>query len=459
MKTRTELIEQISAASLAGTLGFFVGAGFSKSLTRGTAPGWGQLLQSVASDLGLADPLASPQDIVGTSFPRIATQMATALESTLPPPFSADPILRRDEAIRRLKLQVCRKASLVADPTVLTQARSLFDALEPAWLVTTNYDFLAEDCLRHPETLLPDQVLRSRRGTTPVFHIHGHIVNPTSIVITEDDYAQALHLSDYRRARLGMLFAESTTLMIGYGLGDVNVQTALHHTRAFRDISDELRPADLGHLVFVHRTPTPQSEPRRGAWGETIVDTHEILDFLQELVAARSPIAAYWEQVKQFIAAHLGQPQASLAFVNDQVWRNGFINSVRSIPAALGAGDVVRFVQGALSGVSQQATTAGGWTHYKTWLAVVLDIMELWPLGTMPPQLFEYIASELRMLSPLIDPQNRGFIIGYAQEATNLWHIRSKAIFSARPELLRALRTHAERESAYALEAILPSLS
>jgi hypothetical protein len=457
IETRAALIRQLASASLTGTLGLFIGAGYSKALTAGRAPSWGQLLQSLAADLGLADPLANPADIVGSSFPMVATQLATALEGTLPSAFQSDPILRRNEAVRRLKMEVSRKASLIADPAALGRAKSLLQALEPAWIVTTNYDFLAEESLAHPETLLPDQILRTRRGTVPVFHIHGHVLNPSSIVITEEDYVQALNPSGYRHVRLGVLFAESTTLMVGYRLGDINVQTALHYARVYRNPSAELHPADIGDVVFFNRTPSPQEAPRLGLWGEVIVDAREILDLLQEVAVTRDQLAVYWEGVKQFASRLTAEPNAAAAFVNDPNWRRLFIEAMRSVPAALATGATIQFVQQALSAVSKLAAASGGWDNYTLWLQAVLDIMELWPLGTMPPQLFEYIADELRGLSQLIEPTGHRSK-GYAWAATAVWHARRDAVFGGRVELLRALRTYAERERAPSLLGILPPL-
>lgn len=457
-KSRADLINDLAAASLAGTLGLFVGAGYSKALTLGRSPSWGQLLQSVALDLGLSDPLRDPASVLGSSFPKIATQMVTEIEPTLPAFFRGDSVLRRNEAIRRLKLEVSRKTALVADPAALAMAQTLLRALQPAWVVTTNYDFLVENSLDHPETLLPDQTIRARRGMVPVVHIHGHVVNPSSIVIAEEDYAQALNPTDYRHVRLGLLFAESTTLMIGYSLGDVNVQTALQYSRRYRNPSEEMHPADLGDLVFAHRTPAPEAEPRLGAWGEVIVDATESFALLAEIVAARAPLADYWERVKTFAAGLASQPGATNFFVNDPAWRKSFIEGVRLVPAALGAGGTVQFVQQALSELSRRATSSGGWPHYTTWLNVVLDVMEQWPLGTMPPQLFEYIAKELQDISSLIEPNGNTSILGYAWAATTLWHNRKATVFGTRRELLRALRTFAERERATKLLGILPPL-
>ncbi len=198
--TRDEVVKDLAVASLSGTLVLFVGAGFSKALTGGAAPTWGQLLQSVAQDLGLEDPLRDPAKIVGSSFPRIASDMALRLARDVADEGrfkGSSPLEQHAEAVRRIKMAVAAKTTLAPDGSVRANFSEVFKKLDPRALVTTNYDFIVESCLEHSETLLPDQVVRARRGCIPVFHLHGHLLHPDSIVLLESDYVRALNHGEY----------------------------------------------------------------------------------------------------------------------------------------------------------------------------------------------------------------------------------------------------------------------
>lgn len=79
-----------------------------------------------------------------------------------------------------------------------------------------------------------------------------------------------------------MTITESTTLILGYGLGDVNVLTSIDWSQHIYDtVDNELAPRDI---VQVIRTSTPRNDPYRDKNNIIIVETNEIKNFLEELV-------------------------------------------------------------------------------------------------------------------------------------------------------------------------------
>lgn len=60
-----------------------------------------------------------------------------------------------------------------------------------------------------------------------VYHIHGSVSFPETMVITKEDYETWSEDSKYFAAKLLTYFAEHPVFIFGYGLGDVNVQTVL----------------------------------------------------------------------------------------------------------------------------------------------------------------------------------------------------------------------------------------
>src|SRR5690606_21967346 len=80
MDSREQIVEALARAAARGRLGLFVGSGLSIALTaksRRPAPNWRGLLEQVASELELDMPL--PEQVYGTSFPRIASRLVDQL--------------------------------------------------------------------------------------------------------------------------------------------------------------------------------------------------------------------------------------------------------------------------------------------------------------------------------------------------------------------------------------------
>ena len=107
-------------------------------------------------------------------------------------------------------------------------------------MITTNYDLILEHLLNDATTVMPNQPLVPNAEHVPIYHLHGHRLEPSSIKITEEDYVGLLAPLDYQKMKLPLLLLESTTLMLGYARGDINVRAAIEWSESFKG-SDRLR--------------------------------------------------------------------------------------------------------------------------------------------------------------------------------------------------------------------------
>jgi len=83
-----------------------------------------------------------------------------------------------------------------------------------------------------------EQVLRTRyRNIGEILHIHGSVSNPTSLVLTEDDYREFNNRRRYLSSKMLTYFAEHPLLIVGYRPDDPNVQQVL--TWADEVLSDD----------------------------------------------------------------------------------------------------------------------------------------------------------------------------------------------------------------------------
>jgi hypothetical protein len=187
-----------------------------------------------------------------------------------------------------------------------------------------------------------------------------------------------------------------------------------------------------------------------------VIEAKEIIGLLEELEKERKRLEGVYEKIRSEVADLVKTDKGRDEFVNKSEFRKKLIGTAQRIPALLSDAATVAFVQQALGEVALKAAKKGGWENYKIWLDAVLDILEEWPLATIPPLLFEYLAKELGRIASYLQP-NEQQAEGYAWTATRLWHKR-KSKLAENQGLLSRLQSHAERTDASALRSLLHCL-
>ena len=267
---------ELERAVLDGECVLFVGAG----LSRGAGlPDWGQLMERMAAELGLAS-----RDRVDN------LDLAQWYRERFTPAGLA-------EVIR----------STFGDPAFAprpTLAHFLLMSLPVRHVITTNYDDLLERALvalkRHPVKVIRESdVARMRLSdAVHVVKLHGDAAEAEGIVLCRDDYDEFFEHRPAMALLLEGLLLNKTFFFVGYGLRDPNFRQV--YSRIGRMLRDAQKPAfatsfesagDAGPYVAgqwrekqLHLVDIPGSAP----------DERErsLLSFLDELadrVASRSP--------------------------------------------------------------------------------------------------------------------------------------------------------------------------
>lgn len=220
---KEEILEKICIASRLQNLGFFIGSGFSKSLLIDSnlpSYSWFELLQKICDEYSIDDELLKK----GSTYPLIASSIMEIVQK--------NDGCSLEEATRRVKFSIAKLVNQIPKEFVIEKYNNYFKNINPNWIVTTNYDNILEEVIgptAYP--ILPGHLFYNTKNTLPVYHIHGSILDSQSIVITNEDYARTMRPSDYRHIRLPILLKESTVLMIGYGIGDLNVISAIDYSK------------------------------------------------------------------------------------------------------------------------------------------------------------------------------------------------------------------------------------
>jgi hypothetical protein len=156
--------------------------------------------------------------------------------------------------------------------------------------ITTNYDHLMYEALKsdgkkpviefcrwndlaqiqgRPSIFNEDKVNYFDSNNPLVYHIHGEVDNPQSLVLTEDDYLNFIvklyvDIDKLFPAEIKLAFVSSSIMFIGYSLSDWNLRIIL------RKIADSMKSASRTHCS-IQLTPT----------GIRVEDENKIRDYLK----------------------------------------------------------------------------------------------------------------------------------------------------------------------------------
>lgn len=103
----------------------------------------------------------------------------------------------------------------------------LFPSAEKIRIVTTNYDKMFEQVLSNkgvsPIKIYDAPALPLGDNFSGIAHIHGNVDDPSTIIITDEDFGQAYMTEGYVSRFLIKLFDSYTVLFIGYSYNDIIV--------------------------------------------------------------------------------------------------------------------------------------------------------------------------------------------------------------------------------------------
>lgn len=424
--SRDQILSYIANASLFGNLGLFVGTGLSKALTNGEARSFDELLKKVGHDLDLGFNFNDLSNVTGKSFPRIAQEMVDRI--AIRDYADEEQELALKKATIEFKRAICRECNLVPKKTIAEKYREILKDIPIQWIVTTNYDFLLEDILPNSIYLLPNQLMNTRHDYVPIYHLHGHLRSRESLVITESDYIKLFSPIEYRQLKLNLLLAESATVMLGYSLGDVNIQSAIEWSRTFKKESG-LKVEDHQSIIIqaLFKRKNPRRKPYLGNNGEVVIETSNLSDFLSEIRATIKERREEHEASREMFKRWLAINKDVSIFANDSDLRSEFIEEVKKSPRSYDVQMLIKYLNAVLEPVWSKARKRGGFEHYEHLLNILLDILENIPFPKMHPSLFAYLAEKLNDVSNYVEP---GCIKSYGTswDASMTWKRRKASI-------------------------------
>lgn len=412
--SRAEVLVFISRSASYGNLGTFIGAGFSKAvLNEGfndIALSWGELLAAVARSLDVDYNEIRKE---GVGFPEIASRICEV--------HSQAEGIAYQRSVQRVKQEIASLTSWYPDEGQRKAYSGYMSMLNCSWIITTNYDLVIESLLSGASMPLgPDDSLTAPDGVVPVFHLHGVRTNPDEIIIVQEDYVGLFRPTEYRQIKLALMIKESTMLILGYGLGDVNVLTALDWSKNVFNRESKNYPNEVIQVV---REENPKEDPYRDRNSIVVLEVNTLQGFFEEYSEARAKELEKEKEVREKLgklSEELDNPDESMIekFIDDERFRVQTLKTLSTFPNDLVSG-FISFINRCIDETWERSEPNGKFKGYADNLTMILDILTTFSIKQMPPALFETTAYALQRVGSYIGDSR-----GQSFEANRVWNRR-----------------------------------
>jgi hypothetical protein len=414
---RKEVLELLSKSVSYGNLGAFIGAGFSKAVLnseKNIALSWGDLLKQASKNMNIEyDGIKQ----IGVGFPDVASAICKE--------HSVSNAVSYEQSLSELKQKIAALTSWYPDKEQREKYSNYLSFLSPSWIITTNYDLVIEGLLTGKSIPLgPNDSLSSPKGVIPVFHLHGRRTNPEEIIIAQEDYIALFRPTEYRQIKLALTIKESTTLLLGYALGDVNVLTALDWSKnVYKGESVNYPNA----VVQVLRKDKPCDLPYEDRSGIIVLEVESLDKFFDEFMLFRkNAIEIEQKELKDLetLADVMDEAKAVnvTQFLDDEKFRKETLHFLSRFPIDLISG-FISFLNKCLDETWVRSLGYGAFEGYNQNLKIILDILTAFPMEKFPPALFETAAYGL---------QRVGYFVGYgngqSHSAKRTWDARKNEL-------------------------------
>lgn len=120
-------------------------------------------------------------------------------------------------------------------------------------VITTNWDFLLEELFPDFKVFVGQEELlfSNPQAIGEIYKIHGSASDPSSMVLTQEDYEEFASKNPYLAAKMVTIFVEHPILFLGYSISDPHIQAVI--TSIARCLTQEKVDAFQQNLIFVQR--------------------------------------------------------------------------------------------------------------------------------------------------------------------------------------------------------------
>ncbi|MFY0626174.1 MAG: SIR2 family protein [Reichenbachiella sp.] len=284
----------ISVALNTGTFTLFAGTGFSKYLTNNVAPSWIELLEECTSRIDSKSNLKnqlfltdSDCDVTGGKFDLFTIAQMLEME------------FRKKK--KDLKNEICEIVkdkinATTIDPIKLEKVKAFFENHPNVNIVTTNYDTIFSDYIfpNAGRIFVEGSTIPKINSSKNIYHLHGCVSRPNSIIVTLGDYYRFLNRENYFSRKFYTLIQETTVAIIGYSLGDFNLNSIFNEVRYSK--RESLRKSDVFYITK-NKTEEIYTKFYYHTYGIQVIDDYGVERFINDITELNEEAKSLIESV------------------------------------------------------------------------------------------------------------------------------------------------------------------
>lgn len=411
---RNDVLKLICHASKMDNLGMIIGAGFTKALTENKTMDWTSLLKHLCHETGI-----KYEELDG-SKPEMASQICRINASNIKCTYN--------ESVNMVKTIAVKALDQAPSNLMIEKFKNFFEIIKTNWIVTTNYDLNLETVLSGSSISIgPRNCFVKVKDITSIYHIHGVANDPENIVLTNEDYVSLFRPSDYRQTRLPFLIKESTVVMLGYSLSDINVISSVDlANNVYKNINNNHE----SNIIQVIRNENPKREPYRDDNGVIIIETDELINFFNELISIYNDKDIVIQDTKNKVMEKINFFQNATKkdydkFIDIEEFRKEIICFIASLNLEYQYiyPSYINFLEEVDDVLYKRSRPDGAFSAYDENLRVILDILKNVNLNKTPYIFIRFIFSKLSSLSPSI-----GTNLGQSYAAAYTWNTEAPSL-------------------------------
>ena len=468
-KNLDDLVSALADSAYRNRLVLFLGAGFSKAVmgydptdlddhySNEKAEGvlsWLELLEKCRAKLSLPPKKYVEKQEVVIDCPLEASSIVAEV-------LSNDSSLNYKGALLKLKDAVCQLVDWYPEPDQACDYQEIFQKIRPVAIITTNYDEVVETILHSGYfSYGPSNTFGGLPNDfTPIYHIHGIRGQADSILITREDYVQALRFSSYRQTRLACLLRENAVLYVGYGKNDINILSALDVARnSFSDLSEGVVNI---HVQLLHSPKDGYKivETELGQYSIEIKDTYnffkqiakkcenlqkEFGDSFNKFNESANLILALSSDMSTKVVKRKRKEFSRLI---KWLARKVSENTITSVQAK---SLLIKVIQKFFSDVHGKTSTYGNFSAYDDSLFVLIELIENMETLGVRSFFFDFVAKHLEAIARYIGDE-RGQSWEAYETIKKRWHTMPEKVIG---ELEESARIHSRSDTLRLLERV-----
>lgn len=237
----------IATSLCTNSLTFFVGTGFSKYMTNGLAPNWLELLVECTKAIDKDDKLLNQLfNSDTTGLIKEAKFDLTVCAQIL----EVEYLKKRSNIKEKVSVIIREKINEhTIDKDKLIHIQTFFSKHPNVNIVTTNFDTLFSEFVipLTSRVIIEGSTIPRINSGQNIYHIHGYINKPSSLVLTISDYYNFQNNNNYFSRKFFTLLQETTVAIVGYSLGDFNLNSILNEVKSTK--RESFRKTDLYYVT------------------------------------------------------------------------------------------------------------------------------------------------------------------------------------------------------------------